>query len=135
MMGMYTELVLKCSIRDDVPADVRAVLNHLFNGADMPKALPGHAFFECPRWDFIGKGSSFYHTPFALSKYSDGFEDDGRRGGHIFSRSDLKDYNDEIKHFTDWLMPYIDEPDGMCIGWSWYEEEDVPTLLIKGRKS
>lgn len=135
-MGMYTELVLKCQIKEDVPQDVRAVLNFLFNGGDWenPPATPDHPFFACARWVVIGRGCSFYHTPFALSKFSDGFDDVGDRGGYIFSRSDLKDYEDEIRTFIDWLTPYIDQPDGDCIGWEWYEEDERPTLLIKGEK-
>ena len=133
-MGMYTEWVLKCEVRDDVPADVRAVLNFLFNGADEPSRVPRHAFFSCPRWRMIGSCSSFYHTPFALSKYSDGLEDDGSRGGYIFSRSDLKNYDEEIEQFLDWLMPYLDHETGACIGWTWYEEHEQPTLLFKENK-
>jgi transposase InsO family protein len=45
----------------------------------------------------------------------------------------LKNYDNEIKHFIDWLTPYIDQEDGECIGWSWYEEDDKPTLLFKGK--
>jgi len=131
-MGMYTELVLKCQIKDDLPADVRSVLKYLFKGGDKPLAvLPDHEFFKCPRWDFIGQGSSFYHHPAALSDYWTGHGDDDNRGGYLFSRSDLKNYDNEIEKFIDWLRPYIDENDEQCIGWSWYEEEDQPTLLFK----
>lgn len=130
-MGMYTELVLKCQIKDNLPDDVRAVLKHLFKEGDEPKSLPDHAFFKCPRWMMIGQCSSFYHHPAALSDYWTGHGNDDNRGGYIFSRSDLKNYDDEIAKFIDWVMPYIDEMDGQCIGWSWYEEETEPTLLYK----
>ena len=132
-MGMYTELVLKCEIKENVPENVHNILSYLFNqadGFDNPPPQPDHAFFLCERWRMLGQCSSFYHVPFALSKYSTGFSD-GRAGGYIFSRSDLKNYDNEIKHFIDWLTPYIDQEDGECIGWSWYEEDDRPTLLFK----
>lgn len=127
-MGMYTELVLKCSIRDDAPAKVSAVLTFLFKEGKEPAVLPDHEFFKCPRWTGIGSNSSFYHHPKALSSY---FTFDGERGGYLFSRSDLKNYDGEIGHFIDWLMPYIDEEEGFCIGWEWYEEDNQPTLLFK----
>lgn len=130
-MGMYTELVLKCSIMEDVPDDVRLVLRHLFKQGAKPFNLPDHEFFKCPRWDFIGSGSSFYHHPQALTHYWTGHGDADNRGGNLFSRSDLKNYDGEIEKFIDWLMPYIDEEEGQCIGWSWYEEETEPTLLYK----
>lgn len=137
-MGMYTELVLKCQIRDDVPADVQDILNYLFNnGGDFnnPPPTPEHSFFLCPRWKMIGQCSSFYHHPKALSDYWMGHNGERDQGGYIFSRSDLKNYNDEIRLFIDWLRPYIDEEDEQCIGWSWYEEETEPTLLYKKEKS
>jgi hypothetical protein len=133
-MGMYTELVLKCQIKDDLPDDVRAVLKFLFKEGKEPTVLPDHEFFKCPRWSGIGQGSSFYHHPKAMSDYWTGHGDDDNRGGYIFSRSDLKNYDGEIGHFIDWLMPYIDQDEGDCIGWEWYEEEEQPTLLFKTHK-
>ncbi len=129
-MGMYTELVFKASIRADIPDPVHAVLRHLFADGDRPSALPDHPLFQCSRWGQIGRGSSFYHTPFALSQY-DNPNDPGAKDGYIFSRSDLKNYEQEIAHFLDWVDPYIDEMPGFCIGWAWYEEADQPTLVFK----
>ena len=119
-MGMYTELMLKADVKRDLPADVEAVLQHLFNGADRPESLPDHRFFALDRWSQIGSMSSYYHIPWATSKYNDGY---------IFSRSDLKNYGGEIEAFVDWVMPYLDKFEGECIGWSWYEEDDCPTML------
>ena len=120
-MGMYTELVLKAEVKEGIPQNVKSVLQFLFNDADMPDDIPEHEFFACDRWRNIGNSSSYYHVPFALSRYE---------GNYIFSRSDLKNYADEIDKFVNWLTPYLNEPEGKCIGWSWYEEMDVPTLLI-----
>ena len=120
-MGMYTELVLKCEVKDALPDEVRTMLNFLFNGGEIPIGLPEHPFFKCARWSMIGTCSSYYHVPFALSRFLE---------GHIFSRSDLKNYDNEIGLFLNWLHPYIDAFEGDCIGWKWYEEYRVPTLLI-----
>ena len=123
---MYTELVVKCSIKENIDDNVKNILDYLFNGAELDKAkIPDHEFFKCERWHFIGSGSSCYHIPFALSKW------DYSIGSYLFSRSDLKDYNAEIEKFIDWIDQYIDETPGMCIGWSWYEEYNEPTLLYK----
>lgn len=130
-MGMYTELVLKCEIKDDVPPYVKDVLKYLFKAGDEPKMLPQHEFFKCSRWPMVGQGSSFYHHPRAMSDYWTGHGDKDDRGGYIFSRSDLKNYDAEIAKFLDWLMPYIDQLDGECIGWTWYEEDEKPTLIYK----
>ena len=122
---MYTELVIKCLIKSNAPDDVKKILSCLFNGEkDLREIidLPEHEFFKCTRAWHLGSCSSYYHIPWATSKYAENI---------IFSRSDLKDYDNEISKFIDWLMPYIDEIDGQCIGWSWYEEEITPTLLFK----
>ena len=126
-MGMYTELVLKCEVRGDAPDVVKKVVRHLFSGEAAPDTLPGHVFFSCHRWEMIGSGSSAYHHPEAVNslvKY------DWSENIHIFSRSDLKDYEDEIAKFIDWITAYVDGSGETCIGWSWYEEEDKPTLII-----
>ncbi len=128
-MGMYTELVLKCRVSKTVPDEVKRVINYLFNGGEKPIFLPEHAFFECNRWSHIGKSSSYYHHPQPLNDYHDV---DYSNEIYIFSRSDLKNYDDEISKFINWVTPYIDgSGDGsQCIGWSWYEEDDKPTLII-----
>lgn len=120
-MGMYTELVLKCEVVDDLPESVKAVLEFLFNGGKEPAEIPAHDFFKCGRWRMIGKCSSYYHTPFALSRFSD---------GHIFSRSDLKNYDNEIEKFLAWVRPYLDVSEWQdVIGWTWYEKAEEPTLI------
>lgn len=121
-MGMYTELILKCSVKKDCPEQVKAILNSLFNGVEYNKELPNHPFFLCSRWEYIGSSHSYYHVPWHDAKYQDNY---------IFSRCDLKNYEDEIENFLDWLSPYIDAQPGACIGWKWYEEDETPTLLFK----
>lgn len=128
-MGMYTELVLKAEIKNDVPDQVHAVLRHLFSGGDEPATLPDHQLFRKPRWSLIGRGNSFYHTPFAVSRYEDPLHPGGK-GGYIFSRSDLKNYDGEIEAFLDWVNPYLEHMPGDCIGWTWYEEAEAPTLAF-----
>lgn len=121
-MGMYTEIIIKCSLKENLPETVNAVLNQLFNNEEEVENLPNHPFFSCPRWRAIGRCSSYYHIPWADANYRDGY---------LFSRSDLKNYDNEIYLFFDWLDPYINELPNTCIGWSWYEEDDVPELRYK----
>lgn len=127
-MGMYTELVLKCEVMGDAPDLVKQVARYLFNGESAPEKLPEHDFFLCSRWNCIGKMSSAYHHPAAVNSLVKYEWDDCL---NIFSRSDLKDYSDEIEKFIDWISPLLVNESGSCIGWSWYEEEDKPTLIIK----
>lgn len=126
-MGMYTELVLKCSVKKSSPCEVLNVINHLFNGGEDVVDVPDHEFFKCSRWMFIGNCSSYYHHPKTINDVHDVEYSDSL---HIFSRSDLKNYDDEINKFIDWVKPYLDHSPGECIGWQWYEEDDKPTLII-----
>lgn len=124
-MGMYTELVIKADVKPNIPTIVESVLHYLFNNGDKPEIYPEHKFFTCDRWDMIGSCSSHYHIPWATSKY---------HNGYLFSRSDIKNYAEEIELFIDWIKPYLDEEEGKCIGWSWYEEDNEPELLYMGEQ-
>lgn len=124
-MGMYTELVLNLTIKSDAPPEALAVLRQLANGDDEPKKLPDHPFFKCPRWSMVMQCSSHYFVPFSLSKlHSTSYTDDY----YLSTRSDLKNYDDEIDLFVDWLRPYIDGLAGDFIGYKRYEEDLNPTL-------
>lgn len=54
-----------------------------------------------------------------------------RSYGYIFSRSDLKNYDDEIAEFFNWFSPLTTAEPGKCIGYSWYEEHDSPIFIYK----
>jgi hypothetical protein len=130
-MGMYTELVLNVTLRSDTPPEAMAVLRHLANGDQEPTQLPDHPFFKCERWRMVMQCSSHYFIPFALSKLE--VLSYAQAGGYLSTRSDLKNYDDEINLFVDWLTPYIDALPGDCLGYQRYEEDQRPTLLYYGQ--
>lgn len=124
-MGMYTEILVKADVNSkNLTKEAKDVLNFLFSDGEEPDKLPEHHFFTLPRWQHIGKMSSFYHHPHAVNSISDD-------GEYIFSRSDLKNYDGEIDAFFDWFRPLTSAVEGKCIGYSWYEENDSPTLIFK----
>lgn len=106
-MGMYTELLIKAEIKSDTPKYIVDELNTIFNR---------HIS------NGVGTSCSYYHIPWFDSKFEDGY---------IFSRSDLKNYGGEIEEFVAWLKPHLNFENYECFGWVWYEEESVPTLLMK----
>ena len=130
-MGMYTELVFKASFFKGIPSDVRAVLEHLFKEGPLPTLLPEHPFFAKKYWSCVGNCCSYYHHPKVVNSWS---EEPYSSSINVFSRSDLKDYDEEIAAFLDWVKPYLDQCDGECIGWSWYEEADEPTLIYAQKR-
>lgn len=126
-MGMYTEILVKAQIKPDTSEEDRAVLLYLFNKGALPEKIPNHRFFTKPRWDLIGTTYGFYHHPVSCNSVV-GI---GRfPSWYIFSRSDLKNYDGEVDAFFDWFRTICDEQEGKCIGYTWYAEEDVPTLVL-----
>ncbi len=121
-MGMYTEILIKSVVKEGVAEEV---LNYLFNNSGKePSVLPDHKFFTLPRWRAVGSGRSHFHIPWSNSLFE---------GDYLFSRSDLKNYNEEIENFFDWFQGVSFEEVGDCIGYSWYEEAEAPTLIYKTR--
>jgi len=129
IMGMYTEIYVRCHFKKDLPEEVLLILNDLFNDENLvvENLLPDHPFFKCERWGLIGSWSSYYHIPFSLSKL---WKDEIDSSYYLISRSDLKNYDNEIEKFFDWIMPYIDADDGDFIGYKLYEEDREPTLIF-----
>jgi hypothetical protein len=127
-MGMYTELYMSASLRRDTPEIVKNVILYMFNrSTKKPEELPEHPFFESQRWYILGSCSSYDFSAFALSKAID---DDIGRAVYFTTRSDLKNYDNEIALFIDFIKPYI-EYEGH-IGHYRYEEDREPTLIYNG---
>lgn len=127
-MGTYTELVIKTRIRTEDP-QVLKILTYMFDknsltNSEVPVDLPEHSFFKMPRWNAIGSCNSFYHIPCTLNYFHDNY---------LFSRSDLKNYDNEIELFIDWLSPYIPYDEGAVIGWVCMEQAN-PYFIRKGSK-
>ena len=131
---MYTECYICSPIKTNTPKEIMDILFYMFGDKDLldeaPKNLPAHKFFTKERWQFIGKCSSFYHIPFSVSKIRK-----EQNQYYLVSRSDIKNYDNEIEGFFDWISPYLDKYEGDFIGYSRYEEVNKPKLyFMKKRK-
>ncbi len=128
-MGFYTELYLDCEIDSSLLNDTeKEIVDYFFNfdvDRDTPTILPNHQFFKCPRWSMIGRGGSAYfdeNVSKSLTKNNNIWS--------IVSRSDFKNYDDEIELFLDWFTPFIikkEEP--YCVGHQQGEDDEEPTLI------
>ena len=136
---MYTELIFGASIKaEGLPEEVLDVLKYLFNYNEItdwqeyyktqPIKLPNHPFFKCDRWDIITSCSSYY---FAVRNTHRNIEfDEISNTWNCSSRASLKNYDDDIEQFLDWIKPYIEQGSGerdfyaiVC-----YEEQSEPTI-------
>ena len=120
-MGMYTEVVFKATIsKKAIGAEAFYILDYMFNEHSQIEledlALPKHDFFECGRWMHIGRSSSFYHHPKAVNSWCIPPYDFPIV--YIFSRSDIKNYDNEIEKFFEWVTQYDIAPEGDFIGYS-----------------
>lgn len=131
-MGLYTELILGCSLDVSSPKIVIDTLKWMIYGdgeSEIPSELPQHPFFtneETRIW--MLRSSSYY---FGVCECVNRMWYDNIGGRWIISsRSNVKNYNKEIEMFLDWLKPYIRSGSGsrdfyaiVC-----YESAEEPTI-------
>jgi len=115
-MGMYTECLLKLSMK---PGEKLEKIRDRISGID-------NTITGTHRDGMLFLCNSFYHHPDTIASL---------KGDYLFARFDLKNYDGDIEALLEWMSDSVDEPEGKCIGWFWYEEEDMPSLLVFDGKS
>jgi hypothetical protein len=126
-MGMYTELNCAFLLSKNAPRQIVDILLYMTGQClTEPADLPPHPLFGDTRWESMLTGSSAYfngdpHSIISLDEFSDSHR--------VTIRCNFKNYDNEIAKFLDWITPYIDALPGDFIGYSRYEDTEVPTLL------
>jgi hypothetical protein len=146
-MGMYTQLVLTVDLKRDAPAQVIDTLKHMLDHKHvMTHPLPDHKLFQpfiCEyskaethtRWSYMLRCDSYYFEGRSIAEmeldceYKDGADS----YYELTVVTNLKNYNDEIALFLDWLYPYVQAGYTRHCGYIRYEENDVPELLYVTR--
>ena len=125
---MYTEFFYRAEIRRNAPEVVKYVLKFLC--AEMqrpPRNLPDHEFFQCSRWPSVAvMGSAYFISREPI------FRDTGH-SYELAIHSSMKNYEDEIQKFVDWIDPYVRAIQGDFLGYSLYEESNQPEMFFRGR--
>lgn len=121
-MGTYTEIFF----RAEVDAEAAAIIAMLGDGT---KALgwPDHEFFGAPRFAAIATCSSYY---FPQANHFAVEYDEITQSWHASFRANLKNYDNEIEKFFDWVDPHVIGGLGDFIGYS-MEETCSPSLRFK----
>lgn len=128
-MGMYTELVLGIEIEDN--DKIIQTLRYMLGETEY-QPVDDHELFKTDRWDYMLKCDSYYFNGQTDSKlYMDDLYEDNPKF-YLNVRCNLKNYNNEINKFLDWLNPYI-KTFGF-LGYLRYEENENPTLIYKTKK-
>lgn len=143
-MGMYTALSLGVELNRELlrkmnhsvepccPADV---LEYLVTGrreraAHAYASQSLHPLFSSDRWPVLLRCDSYY---FDYQTRWDFKYDSIAKHYFLSGVSNLKNYNNEIGKFLDWLKPFI-ITEGW-IGWTMYEEDGLPTMLMNDREN
>ena len=126
-MGMYTELNIGVEI-SPTPTVVQK-LNYMLGGDTEDVHIEHPLFTDQTRWKYMLVSDSYYFDGKADSKLfvDDLYPDDPMYFLNV--RCNLKNYNEEIEKFMDWLRPYI-KTEGF-LGYKRYEEFKNPTLIYK----
>lgn len=126
-MGMYTELYLACDLQKNTPEEVLNYFKQQLNDQEItsvPEALLDTRFKN----GVLVGSYYFYGIPTLKLEW-----DEIGNNYHLLILTNLKNYSDEIRILVDLLMPYIDAAKDEHIGHIRYEEDDLPTFLIKLR--
>lgn len=128
-MGMYTELHLNAALKEDTPQAILDVLRFMVGAEDTePVMIPNHALFSKGRWRMMLNCDSAYFDAPTRSEVIRNV----RHGYTTLSvRCNLKNYEDEIETFLDWIDPWLAKEPGEFLGFYRYEESEQPTLIFK----
>jgi len=128
-MGMYTEIHFNSELKENLDKNVIDILQYMLNHSEDKPPLPDHEFFKCSRWDMLFMCDSYY---FDADTHSTLRFDDISNAYYLCIRSNLKNYDDEIEKFIDWIQPYLEKFKDDFLGFYRYEESEQPTLIYKG---
>ena len=125
-MGMYTELNIGVNLRSDTPENIVKILKYMLRDDDVDEDVTttDHPLFETVRWQRMLRCDSYYfdgHTDSSILR------DEGSDEYELNVRCNLKNYDNEIQQFLDFIRPYL-ETEGF-LGYYRYEEWEHPTLI------
>lgn len=133
-MGMYTEIIFGAWLKEDLPQDVVDTINILVNSNinDIRNfcqlsSVPDHPFFKSERPWLLQSGGSYYFPQVMRAEFK--YDKIAKQYSLCF-RTNIKNYDDEIEKFLDWIKPYIESGSGekdfyaiVC-----YEENSEPDI-------
>lgn len=129
-MGMYTEFVFAIELKKETPKDVINVLKYMTEEElteDIKiESLPKHSFFDTRRWEglFISDSDCFDGITNTILKF-----DPLTESYCLTVRSNLKNYDNEIDKFIDWIKPYVEGSWYKFLGYKRNEENKEPKLI------
>jgi TFIIF-interacting CTD phosphatase-like protein len=124
-MGMYTELIFGASLKKETPSEVIETLKYMIGES---KSKPDGYPFPDGRHEYMLESSSYY---FGVSEpLSKMWYDEISHDWRMSTRSNVKNYENEIESFLNWIKPYISYGSGSNNMYAIviYEESETPTI-------
>lgn len=105
-MGIFTGLHYNTELKTWVPESVINVLRYMLGETENEPVLPNHELFGNTEWRFMLQGNSNCpdagtHSTLRYNNISESY--------CLCIRCNLKNCNDEIALFCNWIRPYIDK--------------------------
>ena len=122
-MGMYTELIFGASFKPETPKQVIDTLRYM--AGDL-KEEPRNMAFDSNRNPLVG-GSHYFGVISSVTKM---YYNEIAKCWVLSSRANLKNYDNNIDLFLEWVKPYIDNGSGArdMYAIKIYEEQSEPTI-------
>jgi len=108
-MGMYTELIFGGSLKKDTPKEVINTLRYYCGQGDYPENLL--EFRTKSGRNPLNNGGSYYFG--VHNSQPQMYFDSIGNNWVISSRTNLKNYEDEIEDFLKWITPYMYQGSGL----------------------
>ena len=121
---MYTELIFGAELKEDTPEIIINTLKYMIGDL---KEKPLNFPLPDGRYEVLFRSASYYHLNRPVSKI---WFDDIAKQWSISTRSNIKNYENEIETFLEWIKPHIDSGVGLRDMYAivTYEEADEPTI-------
>ena len=130
---MYTELILGCSLSKDTPKILINSLDYVINHPedDFPSEEIKNFVIDYDLM-YLCHSASYYFgvsTPVCMMKY-----DEISKEWIVSIRSNIKNYEDQIERFLNYIFDYISHGSGYeynIYAYVQYEEDALPTIYSK----
>lgn len=131
-MGMYTELILGCTLKEETPKICIEALDCVINNKSLdnhPKKDEIERFIEHYDLQYLFCSSSYYFGACHPTRFFN--FNRIRNKWIIITRSNLKNYRNQIENFLDYISDYVDCGSGYdndIYAYVQYEESPFPTI-------
>ena len=123
-MGMYTEIYVNVDLKKDTPDEVINALKAMcyMEDSDVKVLYPYPGM-----WEHLFSSNSYYTPNTWCSSLT---YDEICNQWSLLGKGDIRNCQQEIQEFFEWIIPYVDGYPGDFIGYHRHEDDKKPTLVF-----